>query len=119
ETVPLGPTEAEICSDLGQQDHANALPLRRKYVHPVVPCATAGASPDVAVHVGADAVRAARLAVEFQVGKLPPAAQLVSGHIEDPNVPRRPCIDDVQLFVVGRKTDTVGFVERISYHLDA
>ena len=88
-------------------------------MYAIVPSATAGSCPDVAVDVGADSVRPARLAVELQVGKLPPAGQLVPDHVEHPNVPGRTRVDDVQLFIVGRKTDAVRLVERVGHHFDA
>ena len=55
--VALGPAEAEVGADLRQQDQADARAVRAEDVHAVVAVADpAGADPDVAVDVGADAV---------------------------------------------------------------
>src|ERR1039458_1111741 len=117
--VPLGAAEAEVGADLRQQDHADALALRREDVYPVVARAAVGARPDIAVHVGADPVRAARLAAELHVRELPAARQLVPNHVEDLYVARRAGIHDIQLLIVGRKTYAVGLVERVRHDLDA
>src|ERR1035438_6898345 len=119
EAVALGTAEAEVGADLGQQDHADALALRRKDVYAIVACAAAGSRPDVAVDIGADSVRSTGPVVELHVGEQAPAAQLVGRHVEDLYVTGGAGIDDVQLLVVGGKTDAVGLVESVGRPLDA
>src|SRR5258706_7793639 len=66
QAVPLGTAEADVRADLRQADLADALAIRSEDVHAVVSLAgPAGPRPDVSVHVGADAVRRARLAGEL------------------------------------------------------
>src|SRR6476620_11667200 len=67
QAISSGPAEADVGADLRQQDHPDPLTRRREDVHSVVARSNpAGARPDVAVGVGADAVRHARaLAVQL------------------------------------------------------
>ena len=65
ETVALGAAEADVRADLRKTDLTDPVAVRGEDVHPVVAVTDpAGAGPDVAVLVAADAVGEAGLAVE-------------------------------------------------------
>ena len=66
QAVALGAAEADVAADLRQQDLADARAVRGEDVDAVVAVADpAGAGPDVAVDVGADAVGEAGLLAAF------------------------------------------------------
>src|SRR5262245_54208143 len=86
ESVALAPAEAYVGADLGQADLTDANAVGRKDVHAVIAVADpAGARPDIAVLVAADAVREARLAVELHARESARVLQLVAVHVVGPD----------------------------------
>ena len=75
EAVALRAAEADVAADLGQTDLADAFAVGRENVDAVVAVADpAGAGPDVAVDVGANAVGQAHfvMAIELHRDELAP-----------------------------------------------
>jgi len=89
QTVTLGAAEADIAANLGQANASHELALRCPDGDAAVADRPAGIarSPQVAVHVAAQAVGAAFHPVDRAVGKQPPVRKLVVGaDVEDVNV---------------------------------
>ena len=71
ESIPLGATEADIATDLGQENLTDPISIGREDVDPIVALAhPAGAGPDVAVDIRPNAIRETRLSPEFHRGVL-------------------------------------------------
>src|SRR5882724_4572632 len=130
EAVALGPAEADVAADLGQADAPDELALRRPHRHPAVAHAAArvAGAPEIAVHVGAHAVRSALDAVHHEgAEELAVAELVVRAHVEHVHVAlaarsrvARPLAgaDHVELLEVGREAEPVGIGYLVfAYHL--
>src|ERR1017187_5584786 len=102
EPVPLGAAKTKVGADFGQHNLSDSLAGRREDVDAVVSGAyPPHAGPDIAVHVGANAVGQSRLAVHLVVNELAFIAHLAIGQIEDLYVLGVARITDVDLLIVG------------------
>src|SRR5713226_7341717 len=89
QAIALGTTEAHVAADLGQPDAPDELALRRPHRHPAVAHAAAGVAgaPQIAIHIGAHAVRPALHAVHHEVAEELAVGELVvRAHVEGVHV---------------------------------
>ena len=131
EPVALRAAEADVGADLRQQNLADALAvLAGENVHPVVARADpAGARPEVALGVAADAVGEARLLraighLQFHRGKFAATAEFFPVNVPHFDIGRCVLIvtptgvGDVEFFVVGREAEPVGFENLVGHPVD-
>src|SRR5947207_3781295 len=113
----FGPPKARLAQTSWKADAADQLALRREAQHARVTQGRVRADPQIAVDIGAHAVRAAFDAVEHHVAEEALVRYLLVLHVAgiDDALPARPDIagsasgaDDVERLVIGRKAEAVG-----------
>jgi len=104
QSIAAGATETDVGACLGKADHADAIAVGRKDLH-----SRARAGPDVAVGVAADAIRRRWRAGagNVELHETLAVAQLAAIDIPHLDLARHSGIGDIELSIVGRKTDPV------------
>src|SRR5215218_3137830 len=122
ELVPPCAAEADVGADLRQADLANALAVGREDVDAVVAVAhPAGADPDVALLVAADAVAEAAFPAEVHVAEGARVAEAGAVHVVAPDdilrllIVRLPAVGDIEAAVVGGEADAVRLERLVRY----